>query len=271
MSDTEAEQPAMARFHQARRAKGSLQRALQDQLVLDNLEIADAAANAYTAQGRDPADLRQVAYLGLIKAVRRFDPSVGTHFPAFAVPTVHGEIKRYLRDNCWVVRPPRQLQDLRTVVAKTQPQLAQRLGRQPSLAELGAELGHDARLIAEALNCQSSLRPESLDAPDGGQADPEGQLLGDVISWEDPGLDLAENMSMLRSAVAELSAPEKELLFWRFFHEESQQRIGERLGMTQMQVSRLLARVLVKLQQRLLEPAAAGSAPEQAGPQARSA
>ena len=237
-------------FEKARQARGDLQQALHNELVLKYRDIAEAAAAAYAGRGRELADLRQVAYMGLIKAVRRFDPARGPHFPAFAVPTVHGELKRYLRDHSWVVRPPRQLQDLRTAIARLQPELLQSLGRAPSLRELSEALGVGPAMVAEALNCQSSLRPESLDALAGTGAAEEWAVA-------DSRLDHAENLVMLRRAVRNLSDADKDLLFLRYFHEESQQAIGTRLGLTQMQVSRRLARILVHLQHELLGAAEA--------------
>ncbi|MCC3289651.1 sigma-70 family RNA polymerase sigma factor [Arthrobacter sp. zg-Y1110] len=233
-------------FEKARQARGDLQQALHNELVLRYREIAETAAAAYAGRGRELADLRQVAYMGLIKAVRRFDPAVGPHFPAFAVPTIHGELKRYLRDHSWVVRPPRQLQDLRTAIARLQPELLQTLGREPSLRELSEALGVPTKAVSEALNCQSSLRPESLEA----LADTAGTEQWAVA---DGRLERAENLAMLRRAVRNLTDQDKELLFLRYFHEESQQAIGERLGLTQMQVSRRLARILVRLQHDLLD------------------
>lgn len=272
MTFSDARVPAEPPFEQAQKAHGSLQRALQNELVLSYRSIADSAAGAYSGSGREAADLRQVAYLGLIKAVQRFDPALGVPFPSFAVPTIHGELKRYLRDQSWVIRPPRTLQDLRTAIAKARPELTQRLAHEPSLRELAAELGHDERLVAEAVNCHSSLRPESFDAPhDGG---PLGELHGTL----DERLEHAETLAMLARAVRRLGPDEKELLFRRYFHEESQQAIGERLGMTQMQVSRKLSRVLVKLQHELLGPppdsgrgAAGGTVPAVDGPDEASA
>ena len=250
MSASHSSSPSLLHFEKARQARGDLQQALHNELVLKYRDIAESAAAAYAGRGRELADLRQVAYMGLIKAVRRFDPAVGPHFPAFAVPTVHGELKRYLRDHSWVVRPPRHLQDLRTAVARLQPDLLQSLGREPSLSELSDALGSSTKTVSEALNCQSSLRPESLDA----LAETTG---AEQWAVADGGLDHAENLAMLRRAVRDLTDTDKELLFLRYFHEESQQAIGARLGLTQMQVSRRLARILVHLQHELLGPAAA--------------
>jgi RNA polymerase sigma-B factor len=233
-------------FRRAREASGSLRQALEDELVLGHLDIAESAAKGYAGAGRDLDDLKQVARMGLVKAVRGFDPDRGTDFPSYAVPTVTGELKRYLRDSCWMVRPPRQLQDLRTVVARTVPALAQQLGREPSLAEIARELGESPRLVAEALNCQSSLRPESL------EAESDGRSLAETLGGADERLERTEELVMLRAAIRQLEPREQQLLYYRYFEEESQQRVGERVGMTQMQVSRALARILVQLQRRLL-------------------
>ena len=243
---TPPESDALAHFTKARRARGDLQQALHNELVLQHRDLADGVAAAYNGPGRDRADLRQVAYIGLIKAVKRFDPAVGRHFPAFAVPTIHGEIKRYLRDLSWVVRPPREVQDLRTTIAKVYPALTQRLVREPTLPELARELGHDEKTVSEALNCQSSLQPDSLDAPF------EGGYLADVHGSIDNRLEQAENLVILAEAIRTLDDSEKDLLSRRYFHEEPQHVIGERLGMTQMQVSRRLAKILVKLQHEIL-------------------
>ncbi|MFD1211349.1 sigma-70 family RNA polymerase sigma factor [Arthrobacter sp. GCM10027362] len=240
-------------FRRVRRCQGALRKALEEELLLEYLHIAEAAARRYEGAGRDLEDLRQVARLGLLKAVRSFDPERGTQFPAYALPTVTGELKRYLRDSCWMIRPPRRVQDLRTDLAKAAPGLAQRLGREATETELAVELGVSRQAVAEALASRNSLRPDSLEAP------LEGREPAETLGGWDGRLDAVESRVMLRAALRELSGRERRLLFYRYFHEESQQRIGERLGMTQMQVSRMLAAVLVKLQGHLLEePAGAG-------------
>lgn len=176
---------------------------------------------------------------------------MGVPFPAYALPTIHGELKRHLRDHSWVIRPPRHLQDLRPVIARTWPALAQRLGREATLRELAVELGHEPAVIAEALNCRNSLHPASLDASEDGGSQEDGQL-ADSIGLDDGRLDRSENLIMLRTTIKELSRREKEVIFRRYFLEQTQQVIGTHLEMTQMQVSRMLARTLVKLQTHLL-------------------
>ncbi|MHA7281854.1 sigma-70 family RNA polymerase sigma factor [Arthrobacter sp. TMS2-4] len=238
---------AVVDAHTARgQQEGPLKAALQDDITLRHLDIAESVARTFAVAGPEAADIRQVAYLGLVKAVRRFDPARGIAFASFAVPTISGEIKRYLRDSCWVVRPPREVQDLRTEIARTAPAMAQRLGREATAHELGIELGWPEHKVLEALASSTSLRPVSLDAP------LEGRTWADTLASESSGVERSDDMISLRGAVNELGDGEKELLYRRYFMEQTQQGIGDELGMSQMQVSRALARILVKLQKRLL-------------------
>ncbi|MHA7262723.1 sigma-70 family RNA polymerase sigma factor [Arthrobacter sp. TMN-37] len=241
-------------FEPPRRTDGPLRNALQDDIALRHLDLAESVARSFSSFGPDAADIRQVAYLGLIKAVQRFNPTRGVPFASFAIPTITGEIKRYLRDCCWVIRPPRHLQDLRTEAVRAAPVLAQRFGREATARELAAELGVEESSVAEALTCSTSLRPESLDAPF------EGRSWGETLPAADNCIERSDDLVSLRAAVNGLTAAEKELLYRRYFNEETQQQIGEHLGMTQMQVSRKLARILVLLQERLVGTAAGGPA-----------
>jgi RNA polymerase sigma-B factor len=229
---------------------GRLREAFENDLVLNYLDLAEALAARFEARGRERADLNQVAYVGLIKAARGFDRSKGESFPAYAAPTITGELKRYLRDRCWMVRPPRHIQDLRSQLCRAEPELAQSLGRSPSIAELASHLGVETGEVREALNAASSLTPDSLDSvPPHGGARPASE----VLACPDVPLERLEELSCLRDALQELNAADRELLYRRYFCEETQVQLGERLGMTQMQVSRRLARVLVDLQRRLLD------------------
>jgi RNA polymerase sigma-B factor len=237
--------------------EGPLKAAMQDDIALRHLDVAESVARSF-GTGPEASDIRQVAYLGLIKAVQRFNPARGVPFASFAVPTITGEIKRYLRDSCWVVRPPRDVQDLRTEIARTAPAMAQRLGREATSRELGEELGRPEQKILEAQVSHTSLRPDSLDAPF------EGRSWADTLpAHAGAAMERSDDMISLRSAVNELDAAEKELLYRRYFREQTQQCIGDELGMSQMQVSRSLARILVKLQKRLL----GSPAPEIARPE----
>ncbi|MEK0157363.1 sigma-70 family RNA polymerase sigma factor [Arthrobacter oryzae] len=229
--------------------QGRIRQTFENQLVLDHLDLAEALAARFLARGRERADLNQVAYLGLVKAARGFDAGRGPSFPSYAAPTITGELKRYLRDRCWVVRPPRQVQDLRSELLRTEPALAQALGRPPTAAELAKELDVSPVAVREAMVAAASLRPDSLDAVDShSDAAPLSETLP---SGEDPMARL-EELICLNQAIHELTAEEQELLYRRYFCEESQAELGRRFGVSQMQVSRRLSRVLVRLQ-RLLQ------------------
>ena len=223
---------------------------VRDDLVLAHLDLAEALATRF-ARGREVSDLRQVAYLGLVKAARRFDPERGGSFPAFAAPTIRGEMKRYLRDHCWVVRPPREVQDLRTRILRTAPALAQTLGRSPTAKDLAQELGVSGAEIRAALAASASMSPDSLDVPD-----PDGTR-SSLVRWlgvSDSEPERLDELLALDQALRRLSATDRELLYHRYVGEETQTALGRRFGMTQMQISRRLARILVQLQRSLLDP-----------------
>ncbi|SKC42343.1 sigma-70 family RNA polymerase sigma factor [Plantibacter cousiniae (nom. nud.)] len=219
-------------------------------LVLEHLPLAEAIARRYFR--RDPArdeDLVQVAYIGLVKAARRFDADRGGPFAAFASPTISGEIKRHLRDHGWFVRPPRPVQELRARVAEAVPRLAQELGHGPSVPELTADLGASDELVREAIACQNHLRPASLDALVG--IDHETSL-GDIIPAEDGSLERAESAAILSTALRVLSPRDRRVLQLRFAEDLTQQEIAEAVGVTQMQVSRILKRSLELLRDRIV-------------------
>lgn len=229
-------------------SSGRLRETFENDLVLSYLDLAEALAGRFEARGRERADLNQVAYLGLVKAARGFDQSKGESFPAYAAPTITGELKRYLRDRTWVVRPPRHIQDLRTRLFRAEPELTQALGRNPSVEELAGELGSDPAEVQEAISASSSMHPDSLDAVNPHSDAPS---IGDVLACPETPLERLEDLACLREAMQDLDASDRELLYRRYFCEETQVQLGKRLGMSQMQVSRRLARVLVELQRRL--------------------
>ncbi|WP_258804643.1 sigma-70 family RNA polymerase sigma factor [Pseudarthrobacter sp. NS4] len=241
---------------------GRLRQTFENDLVLSYLDLAEALAARFEARGRERADLNQVAYLGLVKAARGFDQSKGESFPAYAAPTITGELKRYLRDRTWVVRPPRHIQDLRTRMFRAEPELTQTLGRNPSVAELAGELGTDPAEVQEAISASSSMHPDSLDAVNPHSDAPS---MGEVLACPDTPLERLEELACLREAMQDLNAADRELLYRRYFCEETQVQLGKRLGMSQMQVSRRLARVLVELQRRLESSSHSSAAAGDAG------
>lgn len=230
--------------------KGQIREAFENRLVLDYLDLAESLAGRFASRSREREDLVQVAYLGLVKAARAFDESRGTGFAGFAAPTITGELKRYLRDRCWVVRPPRGVQNLRAELLRAEPELAQSLGRNPSPAELAGALAVPVRAVQEAAAAVSSMRPDSLDA-----ADPysDAPSPAEGLAVQDSAFERLDELICLTQAIEELSGPERDLLYRRFFCEESQAELGRRFGVSQMQISRRLARVLMCLQQRLTE------------------
>ncbi|MFD2360923.1 MULTISPECIES: sigma-70 family RNA polymerase sigma factor [unclassified Arthrobacter] len=229
-------------------SSGRLRETFENELVLRYLDLAEALAARFEARGRERADLNQVAYLGLVKAARGFDQAKGESFPAYAAPTITGELKRYLRDRTWVVRPPRHIQDLRTRLFRAEPELTQSLGRSPSVEELAGELGTDPAEVQEAISASSSMHPDSLDAVN---PNSEAPSIGEMLACPDAPLERLEELACLRDAMQDLDDSDRELLYRRYFCEETQVQLGKRLGMSQMQVSRRLAKVLVELQRRL--------------------
>ncbi|MDP9888584.1 sigma-70 family RNA polymerase sigma factor [Pseudarthrobacter enclensis] len=255
------QQPETTQQQNPAAPSGQLRETFENDLVLRYLDLAEALAARFEARGRERADLNQVAYLGLVKAARGFDQAKGESFPAYAAPTITGELKRYLRDRTWVVRPPRHVQDLRTRLFRAEPELTQSLGRNPSVAELAGELGTDPADVQEAISASSSMHPDSLDAVNPNSDAPS---IGEVLACPETPLERLEELSCLREAMQDLSESDRELLYRRYFCEETQVQLGKRLGMSQMQVSRRLAKVLVELQRRL-EASAQFCGPAEAG------
>lgn len=226
---------------------GSRKAALEDEVIRLNLGVAKDAARRYRGRGISLDDLEQVASLGLVKAVRAFDPTRAVDLLSFAVPTIRGELRRYFRDAGWVVRPPRSVQETQAKVAGAEAELVQSLGRTPGAPEIAAHLGVEPSLVHSSMAANGCFAPTSLDQPVG-----EGdEVLGGQLGGEDHGYDGAEARAVLREVVPELTERERLILGLRFFSGLTQAEIGERVGVTQMQVSRLLSGLLARLRERL--------------------
>jgi len=218
-------------------------RRIREEVVLLNLGIARGMASRYRHRGVDADDLDQVAYVGLVKAANGFRLAVGRTFPAYACPTISGEIKRHFRDHGWMVRPPRRLQEVHAELRSCQSELGQRLGRNPTPAEVDRRAKLTEAEVRAASRLDSAYRCASLDAPTGdGSA-----CLGDWVAEEGDPFETVEARAMLASLLRGLSDVERELLRLRFVEELSQREIGEVLGVSQMQVSRLLSRLISRL------------------------
>jgi RNA polymerase sigma-B factor len=223
-------------------------RALRAEVVVLNMGVARAIAHRYRQRGLAEDDLVQAAYVGLVKAVNGFDPSHERDFLSYAVPTVTGEVKRYFRDFGWAVRPPRRVQELQGSIAKLSSELTQRLGRSPRPTEVAGQLGLEVESVIEALAADGAFTPASLDVPVGEDG---AATLGDLMPHEDLEFSSAEARVVLGPAVRALSARDRRILELRFFEGWTQEQIAQDIGVTQMQVSRLLSRILKDLRAEL--------------------
>jgi RNA polymerase sigma-B factor len=230
-----------------RTADDDAKRRYQDQVVELNMQVAVDVARRYRSRGVAIEDLEQVAYLGLVKAARGFDPERATDFLSYAVPTIRGEVRRYFRDHGWTVRPPRTVQQAQARITAVESDLCQELGRAPRPTEIAERLDLDLDLVVEALAANGCFAPTSLDAA---PADSEGGL-GDRLGEEDVSFDSAEARVALKPLLSHLDRRERIMLEMRFFKGSTQAEIGEVLGITQMQVSRLLSALLARLRDEL--------------------
>ncbi len=221
---------------------------LQDEVVVLHMGLARAIAARYRGRGIADDDLSQAASMALLKAARSFDPSRGVEFLSYAVVTMKGEVKRQFRDFGWMVRPPRPIQKLQADVSRADSELTHLLGRSPKVGEVAEHLGVAEEDVVEALSADGCFTPTSLDTPVG--ADGTG-VLGEMIPGDDSAMSDAEARVMLAPAVRALPEREREVLYLRFFKQQTQAQIAEEIGVTQMQVSRILSRVLAQLRGQL--------------------
>jgi RNA polymerase sigma-B factor len=218
---------------------------LRDEVIEDHMPYARHIARRYGNSGSTTEDFEQVAFLGLVKAVDNFDPEHGTGFLGYATPMIIGEIKRYFRDGTWSVHVPRRMQEVTGAMHKASDALTAELGRAPTLPELSERLGVAVDELVEALDASEAYRTASLDRPVGHE--PDGASLGELIGADDPGYELAVNREVLRGLVEELGERDRQILSMRFFDGMTQSQIGEKLGVSQMQVSRLITKILTTL------------------------
>jgi RNA polymerase sigma-B factor len=225
-------------------------RTLRDEVIRLCLPFAERLARRFHGLGEPVADLDQVAALGLVKAIDRYDPGFGTDFPSFATPTILGELKRHFRDRGWSVRVPRRLQELRLDINRARDQLTHDLGRVPTMADLAAHLDVDEDAVVEAVVAADAYRSTSIFAPVG--AEEGGPTLADRLGAEDHGYEAVDIRETLQPLLAGLSERERQLITMRFFGNMTQVNIAERLGISQMHVSRLLTRTLSRLREEML-------------------
>ncbi|WP_298331992.1 SigB/SigF/SigG family RNA polymerase sigma factor [Haloactinopolyspora sp.] len=223
---------------------------LINEAVLLNMGLAESIARRYTHRGIDYDDLVQVAYLGLVNAARRYDPDRGKDFVSFAVPTITGEVKRYFRDHGWTIRPPRGVQELKIELANAKAELAQQYGRTPSTTDLAEYLHVDAGEIAEAEASSECFAPASID-----YQGPEGDdpPLAEALGHDDAGYRRSEAITTLGRACRRLGERDRAIVGMRYFHGWTQREIAQRIGISQMQVSRLLSRIHRDLRDEIAE------------------
>nr|WP_166629384.1 RNA polymerase sigma factor SigF [Streptomyces sp. GC420] len=229
---------------------GSPERAeLRNQLVRMHLPLVEHLARRFRNRGEPLDDLTQVATIGLIKSVDRFDPDRGVEFSTYATPTVVGEIKRHFRDKGWAVRVPRRLQELRLSLTTATAELSQQHGRSPTVHELAERLGISEEEVLEGLESANAYSTLSLDVPD---TDDESPAVADTLGAEDEALEGVEYRESLKPLLEDLPPREKRILLLRFFGNMTQSQIAQEVGISQMHVSRLLARTLAQLREKLL-------------------
>ncbi|WP_436536462.1 RNA polymerase sigma factor SigF [Actinoplanes sp. HUAS TT8] len=239
-SELIAELAALPEDHPARPA-------LRDRAVEAWLPLARHLANRYANRGEPRDDLHQVAVIGLIKAVDRFEAGRGVEFTGFAIPTIVGELKRHFRDKTWSVRVPRRLQELRLAITAANSALSGTLGRSPTVADIAAHLQISEDEVIEGLEGARAYNSSSLNTP----VAEGGAELGETMGGVDAEYELAELRVTLGPALAELDERERKIVILRFYGNQTQSQIAEQVGVSQMHVSRLLTKALDKLRNHL--------------------
>jgi RNA polymerase sigma-B factor len=237
----ETERQLLLRYHE----HGDLES--RAELVERFLPLARDLALRYTYTDEPFDDLFQVASLGLIKAIDRFEPGRGTKFTSYAAPTILGELKRHFRDKGWALHVPRDLQERTLAVSRATERLSTQLGRSPKVREVAAEIGCSVESVLEAQEASASYEAASLDAPTS-REDVEAAPLVDLLGDEDTSYELVESRQAIANTWRALPEVERQVLELRFMHDLTQREIGEQIGYSQMHVSRLLRRALDRLE-----------------------
>ncbi|WP_433594157.1 RNA polymerase sigma factor SigF [Nocardia sp. CA-145437] len=230
-------------------APGSAGRAaLRSQLINRCIPLADHIARKFSGRGEPFDDLTQVARVGLVHAVDRFDISRGSNFLSFAVPTIMGEVRRYFRDNTWAMRVPRRVKETHLRIGSAIDALSQQLGRSPTAKEIAAALDIDADEVTQAVIAGNAYQPSSIDAVSVGR-DTEASLL-DTLGEEESQFDRVEEYVAIRPLLAGLPERERRILTMRFFESMTQTQIAQQMGISQMHVSRILSKTLARLREQ---------------------
>jgi RNA polymerase sigma-B factor len=228
---------------------------LHEEIVTLNLPVADSLAQRYSARGLPLEDLVQEARLALVRVVESFRPEYGHDFLSYAVPSILGALRKQFRDSGWTVRPPRRIQEAQQAINQSRSDLLQQLGREPRVRELAEALALDEETVIEALSADGCYTPASLDRPVGSDtdADPGGRTLGSVLGSDDPDFASCEARVVLRPLLSRLEDRDRTVLRLRFVEGLTQREVGEEIGVTQMQVSRILSRIFNTLRDEVGE------------------
>jgi len=222
----------------------------REELVRIHSSLTEYLARRFTGRGEHIEDLIQVAYIGLLNAIDRFDPSRDVRFPTYAAVTIIGELKRHFRDKGWAVRVPRRLQETGLRVSRVLGQMWQELGRSPTVKEIAARLEIPEEEILEAMEAMHAYSTKSLEAP----VSDQGPSHAETLSQDDESLELLESWATVAPKLRELPVRERRILYLRFFRGLTQSEIAQQLGISQMHVSRLLSQTLVQLREAIREP-----------------
>ncbi|AJW38434.1 RNA polymerase sigma factor SigB [Rhodococcus sp. B7740] len=248
-SDDYSDVVALIQQMQALDENSPQRRVLRDRIITRCLPLAEHIARRFGGRGEAHEDLLQVSRLGLVNAVDRFDIERGSDFVSFAVPTIMGEARRYFRDAGWSVRVPRRMKELNSMISQAVGSLSQKLGRAPTASEIAVELGIDVKEASQALLARSAYQTVSVDS-----VVSEDRLpLMDTLGAEDPELEKMESYLAVRPALEKLPERERRIVVLRFFGSMTQTQIAEKVGISQMHVSRILARTLAQLREDLGE------------------
>ncbi len=220
---------------------------IRARIIEVNMELAETLARRYHGHGERSEDLDQTAYVGLTRAVQRFEPDRGKDFLAYAVPTILGELRRHFRDSCWMIRPPRRIQELQARISSTMEKFAQDSGRAPDPWELSVDLDASVDDVIEALSADGCFTPSSLDKP----LDESARNLSDVMGTPEREYERVEVHEVLTPLIQRLSQREHRIIELRFFWDWTQEQIAQDVGVTQMQVSRILSRTMKQLRAHL--------------------
>ncbi|MFD6357111.1 SigB/SigF/SigG family RNA polymerase sigma factor [Nocardia tengchongensis] len=226
--------------------------ALRQDVIERCLPLAEHIARKFADRGENFEDLVQVARVGLLSAADRFDPTRGKPFLAFAVPTIVGEIRRYFRDCTWAVRVPRRVKEVQQQLGPATESLMHRLGRLPKAGELATELGVDLAVVTQALVAGNAYRTTPIDAVTEHESSIRTQPLSEILGDEDPSYRLVDDYLAVKPLIAALPERERRVLVWRYFESRTQLQIARQLGISQIQVSRILAETLERLRENAL-------------------